>query len=693
MSDAPSLRSPLRPTLPAPFAGRIVDGSVIVFAIFTLLANVVVWFGGSADALLVVCAVALLSGGAAWVIAWRLRHRRGAPPPHAETAAPAAGSDGEPPGRLRALVVAGAGVATIALLLTDSLVVWWVAASITLLIAFASTARSPVRAFAPIRTRATDALLIGLGMLFAAAVAIAHRGDADDAFYVNLVVAALDHPEAVLFANDTLHGYADVPMALPVFELLSWELFQASLARLFGTDALTIVYRGVAPVVGLLVPLAWARLSMRLLPRGWPVVMTLLVVGLLAVGDGRASYGDFGVLRLHQGKSVLLQFALPLCAAYGIEFGLAPTGWHFARLAAVQVAALGLSASGLWLGPVVAGLGVASTLSLGADDLRRNARVLAAGVVASAYPLVLALAMRAATVAAMEGAVHPMQGAAFDGPQLIAHGTALVLGEGPYRAVALFALVAVAGVAPSASMRRFAAVAGLAFLLLFFGPFTAEFVANGITGTDTYFRVFWLIPLPLFVASLIATPMQTAAGSGSTVRWLGGAITLVSAGIVYALLPQTATLSHANGVRLGAPDAKVPSDEFALARAIAGHADADDFVLAPLPVARWIPLIQRHPRPLMVREMYLDRLHARLGAEELDRRRVLAHLVGGTVRPAEGPAWLAEAIDAYPLEVVCLAGPALRWPELRRVLLDSPLEVAERDADHEIWIRQRPSAQ
>jgi hypothetical protein len=479
-----------------------------------------------------------------------------------------------------------------------------------------------------------------------------------------------------------------VPMALPVFDLLSWELFQSSLARLFGVDALTIVYRGMAPLVGLLVPLAWARLTMRLLPRGWPTVVTLLVIGLLAVGDGRASYGDFGVLRLHQGKSVLLQFALPLCAAYGIEFGLAPTRWHFFRLAAVQIAALGLSASGLWLGPVVAGLGVASTLSLDIANLRVNARVLAAGVAASAYPLVLAIALRAATVAAMEGAVHPMQGAALDGPQLIAQATTLVLGEGGYRLLALFALLAVAGAAPSASMRRFAAVAGLAFLLLFFAPFTAESVANGITGADTYFRVFWLIPLPLFVASLIATPMHATASSH---RWLGGAITLALAVIVYGVLPQIANLSSANGVRLGTPDSKLPPDEFAIAQAVARHADADAFVLAPLSVARWIPLIQRHPRPLMVREMYLDRLHARLGDAELDRRRVLAHLVGGTVRPAEGPAVLAEAIDAYPLEVVCLSGPALRWPELRRVLLDSPLEVAERDADHEIWIRRRPA--
>jgi hypothetical protein len=157
--------------------------------------------------------------------------------------------------------------------------------------------------------------------------------------------------------------------------------------------------------------------------------------------------------------------------------------------------------------------------------------------------------------------------------------------------------------------------------------------------------------------------------------------------LALGVAPQVQNLSTDNGVRLGTPHWKLPEDEFDRAREIAASADEDDFVLAPLAIARWIPLIQRHPRPVMVREMYIDRLHATLGPDELDRRRVLAHLVGGHARPPEGPALLADAIERYPLRVVCLSGRALAWPELRRVLLDSALEVGERDADHEIWIR------
>lgn len=660
----------------------------MAFAIFTVLANAVTWFGGSAETLLVACDGALLVAGALFVFGWRLR-AKGAPHGAVDAAVspPAHAGDDDLPASLRALPIAGALVALGAALTTGSLTAWWGVALLSAVAAFVITARSPVSDRPMLRSRATDALLIGLCVAFAGAVAIAHRGDADDSFYVNLIVAALDHPGAALFADDTLHGYADVPMSLPVFELLSWELFQAGLARLFGTDALTITYRWMAPFVGLLIPLAWARLVMRLLPRSWPIAVTIVVFELLVVGDGRAGYGDFGVLRLHQGKSVLLHLALPLCAAYGIEFGLAPTRWRFVRLAAVQIAAVGLSASGLWLAPVVAGLGLASTLPLSMHALRRNARVIATGIAASFYPLALAIAMRAATLAAMRDAVRPMDGAAFDGVRLMSHATELVLGDGAYSHVALFALVAVSGAAASASMRRFAAVSGLAFLLLFFDPFSAEAVAAGITGADTYFRVFWSIPLPLFVATLIATPMQLARPARLASRPARIAITGLLAIAVLGFLPQVWNLSADNGVRLGVPGPKLPPDELAVARTIAAHADAGAFVLAPLSIARWIPLIQRHPRPLMVRELYLDRLHARLGVGELDRRRALAHYVGGTLRPTDGPSLLADAIDRYPLDVVCVSGRALAWPELRRVLVESSLVVLERGVDHEIWIR------
>lgn len=680
MSDAPSQRQP--------FAAGALDGAVVAFAAFTLVANALVALGRSLDELLVVCAAALTAAFAG-ALAMRRRGRGAVGDERTRAPNPLHGGDESATQSrgLRGALLGGAAVAAVAGAATGSIVAWWGCALATFCAAVFGEARAAVTAPPPTRTRAADWMLVALGVLLATAVAVAHRADADDSFYVNLIVAAIDHPGASLLGGDTLHGYAGVPMALPVFKVVSWEILQAGAARIVGVDGLTLAHRVVPPLIALLVPLAWARLAMRLLPGSWPLAVAFVVIGFVVIGDGRAAHGDFGVLRLHQGKAVLLHVALPLCAAYAIEYGLAPSRAGFVRLAAIQVAAVGLSASGLWLGPVAAGLALLAVTPLRPTERVAGAKRLAIGVTASAYPVVLALSLRAATLQAMQDAPSPLEGAAWDGPRLMEHATDLVLGAGPYRWLALFSLLAATASSGAPMMRRFAAVSGASFVAVLFDPLTAPFLANSVTGADTYFRVFWALPVPLFVAAVLTEPLRmTLPGrlDGARTR---AAVTVATAAFVLAFAPRVFTLSVQNDARLGAPGIKLPPLELAAARSIAAHAGANEFVLAPLSVARWVPLVQGYPSPLMVREMYLDRLHTRLGSEELDRRRVLAHFVGGRVRPPGAAGLLAESIHRYPLAVVCVAGPALGWPELRRVLRDSPLVVVERTADHEIWAR------
>ncbi|MDG2050822.1 MAG: hypothetical protein P8M78_11735, partial [Myxococcota bacterium] len=84
----------------------------------------------------------------------------------------------------------------------------------------------------------------------------------------------------------------------------------------------------------------------------------------------------------------------------------------------------------------------------------------------------------------------------------------------------------------------------------------------------------------------------------------------------------------------------------------------------------------------------IARRHGRHHAR-LDRRRALAHLVGGAIRPPAGPALLETAIREDPLDVVCLREPAISWAPLRTVLAESALVPMERTAEYEIWARPR----
>jgi hypothetical protein len=469
-------------------------------------------------------------------------------------------------------------------------------------------------------------------------------------------------------------------------------MLQAAASRLSGIPAITVVHILMPPLVALLIPLAYARLLGILLPGRWPWCVGLVVAQLLLVGDGDAGYGDFAILRLHQGKSILLHVALPLLSSYGLEFASAPSRARWLRLAAAQIAVVGLSSSGLWLAPVIAGLALAAGLPLRwKTGIGRSVRTLALGLCASFHPLLLAAVLRPQTGRAFREALHPIESLSWSGDHLMEHAIGVVLGSGISAELALFAMVAAFAAATPAIFRRFAAVSLICFLLLLWNPLMAPFIAANVTGPDTYFRVFWAVPLPVMLAAVLSAPLELRIGPLATPRWAAIAATLVLASGLLGLAPEMWTLSRANRVHVGPPSWKVPAVQLEAAREIVHYSRPGEFVLAPSRIARWIPLIHDHPSPLVVREMYLDVLHDLLGAAELDRRTRLLHLVGGDLRLDAGGRMLAEAIEQYPLSVVCLGGPAMAWPELRRALIDSPLEVRSRNADLEVWARRHRS--
>ena len=663
-----------------PWGARGLDALVFAFATWTLLSHLVVWTGGPLDQL-ILCSIIAMAAALALAI-W------GPPPawthsPNLERPSPTA-----LPVAFRIALWVGALTAGLAGAISGSIEVWWAIALGSLSLAAVAEIRTVQPITTPTQPTGQIAWLGGFSLLFAGAVLIAHRPDADDAYYINLVVSAVGQPSHALLSGDTLHGYADVPPSLPVFRLMTWELLQAGISRVTGFPPLWVAHIIAPALVALCVPMAWARLAARLVPQHWLWVTGLTLLALICFGDGAKGYSDFAVLRLQQGKSILLLIALPLCAAYGIEFAQRPSASTWSRLAAVQIASVGLSASGLWLAPTVAGIGLVSTLSLGAGHALQSIRWVLVGLVASAYPLWVGGALRAATLQAVESAIRPLAGADWGGAALMAHAAEAVLGHGLYGQWLLFTLLALTA-SSNPMLRRFATVSGLVFAMLFFNPWTAPWVAHHLTGSETFFRVFWILPLPLFWAAFLCEPLAwrpTQTVQGRAIARTG--IALVSALALWAL-PSPATLSLENGVRLDQPGPKLPPEAWRLAKQIGALSQPDSFVLAPLPIARWIPLVEAAPRPLMVRELYLDRLAPRLGTAELDRRRALTHLVGGAFRPPSGPALLERAIREDPLDVVCLREPAASWPALRAVLSESSLVPMERTAEYEIWARPR----
>ncbi|MCZ6464058.1 MAG: DUF6077 domain-containing protein, partial [Proteobacteria bacterium] len=625
---------------------RITNGFLIVFALWTVLANATVLFGGNLRQLSLAGAgsagVALLAAGT--VVALRRQRGRAADEP---ALLPVQGDSDEPPPVVARIAVAVAAAAVVvAAAVLEEVAIYCAGA---LLLCAALAVREGVRGLArvqpPVESRTLDGALFLLGLACAAFALTVHRPDADDAFYLNLAVSAVDDPSLRLIHWDTIHGVAGVPIPLLVYKVHSLELLEAVVAWATGLPVLSVAHVMVPAVAAVGVPLAFARLARLLVPGRWIWAVAGAILFFVCIGAPHQGYGNFGLVRLHQGKAIMLSVVLPLVAATALEFGLAPSRARWLRLAAAQIAALGLSASSLWAAPLVAGLCLASTVSFRAGAVARSLGTVAAGLAASSYLVVVAVVLAVPTIAAFAVAL-PSEWEINSDPAFVLGN---VLGDGALGWISLWIAAAGWSLATSSLLRRFAVVLPLGFLLLW-NPLTSDWVASYITGVPTYWRIFWLLPLPFLVGAALTAPLELAHHPA-----LRFGIPAVAAVLMFAWAPPIPSWSSQNFVHVGAPQWKLPPAVRGATLEIARRAPSGAYVLAPPAVARWIPTLHEHPTPLVVRHLYLTRLRGHLSPEEYQRRSDLAYLVSAQQRLPGGGELLARAIEEYPLQVVCVS--------------------------------------
>ena len=347
-----------------PLSERSIGFACLGFALWTLCSHLVVFAGGSLTQLMILYGVA---GAAVLFVARRLPAAGDAPSsePLAPPPDPAWGRR-----ELGALVLALCA-AGLALFWDDPIRLWALWVGILAAAAAVFVLREAAVFEAPGQTRGSELSLLALASACALYTLFVHRPDADDSFYVNMAVAAIDHPELPLLAHDTLHGRFDLPIHYPTYRLHSYELWNAGIARLSGIAPLAVFHLVSATLAAMLVPLSQAVLFRRLTPRTWLFSTLVFVVVLAVPGETPRWYGNFAFVRMWQGKSILLFVFLPLIYAYALDFARRGDRRSWLRLAAAQIAGLGCSSTALWAGPVGALVAMSSVLRPLPGDLRR----------------------------------------------------------------------------------------------------------------------------------------------------------------------------------------------------------------------------------------------------------------------------------------------------------------------------------
>lgn len=597
-----------------------VDTLCVVFALWTLVCNATVLAAGNTYALLASAAAVFALAGAAVVAVVRRRGLTGVWSWFAERPplAPLGATPVARPGLLWPLL----GSACVGLVYdaTESLLAGWLTASVYFLAAYVylqwrEAAGWPWELRTSGRSWHTLALL-GLGAVCAVVSLVANRPDIDDARYVNMAVGVADLPHQAVLYFDTLHP-GKVEFRPPYYRVHSIEALVGLVAWLTGLQGLTIAHLWLPPFASLFLPAAVARLAREVMPARFLWVVLAVVAVYLFDGSNHRGYANFAVVRLFQGKAILISSCAPLIVAYGMRFGRDRSlrSWFF--LAASQVAALGLSSTAVWLAPILATLGVGSTLRL--RELKVVARAAGLTVLSSLYPLVAGLAIMTQLRPRASADASPQVYSLLESNlQLLEKTLVQTLGDHYSGPVMIAAWLLAWPLATTPSGRRMFALSGVVVTAIAANPYLAHWMGT-VTGKSAYWRVMWVAPLPLAFGVLVASLLRPGLRARS---WLQNA--MVGAGLVAVLVvtPANLVLSRANKVRILRPTTKVPRRIKRTIGVLRRELRPRSLVVAPREVSVWLPTYRDAPLPILTREAYFA------GAKrQLELSRYLVHRV------------------------------------------------------------------
>ncbi len=422
----------------------------------------------------------------------------------------------------------------------------------------------------------------------------------DDLYYVNLSQWIVEHGTFPL--RDTIFSDLQYPMSSWP-PMASYDALVGTLARLGHVHAASVAYIVVPPVATFLSVLALWRLL-----RAWRVeaVELALSAALLFLlfdgGSGYAAPGNLFLIRIWQGKVILLCLLIPLLLVYALRYVERPTwgraGWLFAG----GVAAVGLTTTAMFLVPLVA-LGGAAPLCL-----RHRVQALRGFAAMAAYPL---------ATGALTVAVGGRSADLFESRELFRFDPAWfgheIFRYGPLAALAVAAVLAGALLVPHPAARVTTGVLALVTgvtLVPGFTRLTFDVVGLG----PTLWRVSWVSTVAALVGVLAA---RAASYRGLPRLGLGVPLVLLLVLVVFGV----PIWSERNGVDLAAaPHWQRGEASVASAQRVIAAAEPGDVVLSPEELAVTIDVLTTRVKTVAPRAYFMDYLrhdpsfhfHARL---------------------------------------------------------------------------------
>lgn len=531
---------------------------------------------------------------------------------------------------------------------------------------------------------------LGLGLLCLICVllyVLILRPDADDAFYLNLPIGLKTAPQGML-VSDTMRltaqgGLSNLPLLGSNYRIEALPTLTAALSYLSGLSVLSVAH-GVLPLIWCLTFAATLFVIGRSLlgRQGWILSFGILLM-TFALAGSLQTYGLHGLLRFFHGKAVLISIIVPLITLIALQFsrGYLPFSTSLIALTGLQLAAVGLTANAVYIGPLALGLAVFAGLLSQTDPgapfrhglLRRGTVILAAlpALAAGIYLLLFDKPLSNQRLSQTPGADLNLWNIT---PQ-------------KYQFALLLGLISIA--AMSAWMpprRRWPAAYLIGALLFVFNPVLWPLYSDHVTG-GLNFRLYWAVPVPLFIALtgavLLLTlrphlPPQLRPAAAPALLTLAGGLAFASHGI----------LGGRQDVRLDPSLHKVP-EAFATAEATRTQLSPGQMVLAPETISAWLPTTEPPSPTVYVRRLYLDQLAGYQTLPSLPARQQLAAWINEDKDALTSADQLTRLLDRFCVGLVIL--PTTRRLPTSIATLFDPTATDGTDQTYQM-LRYTPSA-
>ncbi len=452
-----------------------------------------------------------------------------------------------------------------------------------------------------------------------------------------------------------MFGDEEVPSVRPDVAPSSIEPLIGVVGRLSGVPVQTLTYLVLGPVAAAAGIFAAWRLIRTFRVHGPAMVTAATAAFLLLDGVRHQSFGNFSLARSWQGKVILVFVLVPLLWHYAVAWSRDRSSASAVGLVAANIAAVGLTSTGMVVAPAVAVLGVL------AGDPKRLGRTVPVLALALVYPLgALLLGSDVGSVVGSVGSELAAGTAAAraDSPQIGPIGEAasrswyLVLGSGIPLGIAAASILAAWATVRDGAARRALLLAPTAVLLVL-GPGLYRLGSVLFAVDAVYWRLLWIAPVPIMVGLAmtggVRWVLRRTVTDRAPLQWAAAlALPIVAVG---GLWFRGAPVLVESNLDLWVRDWDVDPGRRAAAQRAIDLSEPGDVVAAPVAVSQPLPLLSVEVRPVNPEDRFTFGTH-NTAEFNAPRRALVSRSLESGLAPGTAAEFRA-GLDSFSVDTVC----------------------------------------